>query len=172
MNNPIKHPCPRVLFPVAAALICGCSHSVLFTSDTKIGLDISQSGSQAPEAAFGYKRSAVVIMPVRGTNSATGVDASDTNDCYSVLADVSLSWRWTVPLLSSNTNTGIHIGEIMATGAAARSLATNQTLGELFGRTILRIHDGPRTNAPSAGTGSNHSDPDTNTPPAGTVNKS
>jgi hypothetical protein len=130
-----------------AGIGAGCQSYLAFNTDTKFGLDISQSAQQQPEVTMGYQRVAIVSMPVLGTNDGRAYyDANANHDAYSVLGSINIKYD---PALSSATG-GIRILQIFATGEAARSVATNAALAGLFASDLASIYvksKGAPTNA-------------------------
>jgi hypothetical protein len=112
-------------------LVAGCQKTLVFTTETKFGLDISQNATQTPQVTMGYERAAAASFPVAQTNS-TVTDAGLTNDAYAVLADISIYYN-PVRIFTTNSTNQLRINQFFATGLAAQNLATNTSFGEYFG---------------------------------------
>ena len=92
-------------------LACSANHLV-FTTTTKVGLDLSGSQAQPGNLMFGYKRfeGAIVPVDVAAAMNNPGVDA------MSVYALINLDNKWFE---------GLNILQIFATGEAAKHAASD-----------------------------------------------
>jgi hypothetical protein len=135
------------IFALLASLGQGCQNYLAFNTDTKFGLDISQSAQAQPEVTFGYQRLAVVSMPA-GTNANGGArDANTNSDGYSVVGSISIKYN---PSLIG-TNGGVRILQLFATGQTAREVSSNEALAGLFAKDLASIYiktKKDQTNAP------------------------
>ncbi len=108
----------QIAAALAAALAAGtgpgCStgtgEHLIFTTYTKVGVDISAVNQTPTEAVFGYKRFEGAIVPV---------DPGDTTkpEAHSVFAGLCARNNWL---------TGLKIAQVFATGAAAVDIASSE----------------------------------------------
>jgi len=113
--------CVVNLFLVSLLLgLCACaSDSLIFTTYTKVGLDISATNQVPTQANFGYKRFEGAIIPVDIENSTAVESTADEesklpSDAKSVYAEVFVKNSWVQ---------GLTIKQRFATGAAADKAA-------------------------------------------------
>lgn len=136
-------------------LLSGCAtpqhtNTLIFGTNTKLALDISQSPTNLPSITFGYKREEVVWMPLLANvdkdgkpcnpTSAINKDTADesevTSDClfqgndgkdkdtYSVLASFGAKFNGeAVGSSAPSAKGGGGLAQFFATGIAARELA-------------------------------------------------
>lgn len=129
---------------VLLALVClgGCAKTLVFSTATKVGLDISQRADQMIEVSFGYDRAEVASVP------APEDHASKDLDIYSVLGIFSVSYG--NPFSTQRDPLTIH--QFFATGEAAKKAARTPGLQDLFGRRTRQIIE-KKDPAPAAGQG-------------------
>lgn len=106
---------------VAAAALCavtGCStRRLVFTTYTKVGLDVSTTDGNTPNGVFGYKRFEGAIIPYQP-------DPTGSKDAASVFAAMDVDNRWFG---------GLTIRQLFATGDAAVTAAgTPNALADAF----------------------------------------
>src|SRR4029453_9090194 len=65
----------------------GCGKTLVFSTATKVGLDISQQTDQTIDVTFGYDRMEIASIP-----APRDTDAADGADTYSVLGIFSISY--------------------------------------------------------------------------------
>lgn len=101
-----------LLIAALGLLATGCaSRTLVFTTYTNVGLDISAANGTPTSAVFGYKRFEGAIVPVDPTRR-TETDG----DAMSVYAAINLKNEWLQ---------GLSVVQVFATGDAATSAATN-----------------------------------------------
>ena len=89
------------------ALAGGCATDhLIFTTYTKVGLDITVAEGTPTEAVFGYKRFEGAIVPVN--------PEEDTTDLSSIYAGICVENSWIQ---------GLEVGQVFATGTAAENMA-------------------------------------------------
>lgn len=135
--------------------LVGCAtpqhtNTLIFGTNTKFALDISQSPTNLPSITFGYKREEAVWMPLLAnvdkdgkpcnlspnTNKSTNEVSQVNSDClfqgnddkdkdtYSVLASFGAKFRGeAVGYSTPSAKGGGALGQFFATGIAARELA-------------------------------------------------
>ncbi|MCR9093060.1 MAG: hypothetical protein NXI30_02475 [bacterium] len=96
--------CATALFSASGCSVS--SDSLIFTTYTKVGLDVSATDGTPTEAVFGYKRFEGAIVPVDET--------SDEPATHSVFAGLCIENSWLG---------GLDIHQVFATGAAAETAA-------------------------------------------------
>ena len=137
----------------SVTLLSGCRNYLVFSTATKFGLDASLRSDQQPELTFGYQRAEVVSIPLSQTNRA--VDATTTNDAYSVLGTffVSFSHAPRIPFTNIGTNAGIRVNQLFATGIAAQKVSKNEQLGSVWAGYAKQVLGDPvaGTNPPTNG---------------------
>lgn len=95
-----------------ALLVAGCAAKTLvFTTYTNLGLDVSAANGSPTKAVFGYKRFEGAVIPV-DPSKRTKTDG----DAMSVFAAIDLTNGWL---------SGLSVLQIFATGDAAESAAKN-----------------------------------------------
>jgi hypothetical protein len=137
----------RVLWRAALALLLvlagteGCAKTLVFSTATKVGLDISQQADQTIDVTFGYDRMELASIPApRDTDAGEGVDT------YSVLGIFSISYG--NPFATPREP--LKVDQFFATGKAALKAAGTPGLKELFGRRTREILDKKDDAAPPA----------------------
>lgn len=101
---------PLLLLTLAALLAGGCqSNQLVFTTYTKVGLNITATGELPNHLMFGYKRFEGAIIPVDPAAVTNG-----NPEMPSVYAAVGVTNKWFK---------GLHIYQKFATGAAAENIA-------------------------------------------------
>jgi len=111
----------RRWLPVAAlaalASVSGCkSNHLIFTTYTKVGLDVSTTDGQPTSALFGYKRFEGAIIPVDVDEQEMVGDPEIPKDARSVYAAIDLENSWLQ---------GLKIYQVFATGEAATQAANS-----------------------------------------------
>lgn len=103
---------------LVSALLMGCEATHLAqASYTKIGLEVSSTGTQPTSAVFGYKRFEGAFIPV---------DPGSEDDIMSVLSYSEVENGWT---------NGLEVYHIFGTGAAATlAVQQSQVLARLLER--------------------------------------
>lgn len=127
-------------------LLAGCAtpqhtNTLIFGTNTKLALDISQSPTNLPSITFGYKREEAVWMPLVANikQDGTPCDVSMTSescllqgtenhngdkDTYSVLASFGAKFNGEATGVNApNAKGGGGLAQFFATGIAARKLA-------------------------------------------------
>lgn len=120
-----------------ALALCGCESHLAFGTATTFGLDISATPDQSVNVVLGYERAEVASIPAykeqdqmsndrkkpQGTD-----DATKTEDVYSVLGTFRVTYGnpW--------TNEPLKLHQIFATGLAARNVAKDPKMREMFGK--------------------------------------
>ncbi len=112
-----------VALGIAIVLTSGCTKTMMFSTATKVGLDISQRADQVVDMTLGYDRVEVVSIPVKPDTDATGTD-----DTYSVLGIFDL--RYGNPFAGQP----LTLNQFFGTGAAARQMAQDPRFQRFFGR--------------------------------------
>lgn len=104
---------------LVSALLMGCEATHLAqASYTKIGLEVSSTGTQPTSAVFGYKRFEGAFIPV---------DPGSEDDIMSVLSYSEVENGW--------TSGGLKVYHIFGTGAAATlAVQQSQVLARLLER--------------------------------------
>lgn len=100
---------------VLAAVIlfaAGCGSSLIFTTYSKVGLDMSVANGAPAEAVFGYKRFEGAILPV---------DPSRPKEIGSVFAGMQVDNGWV---------DGLCIDQVFATGGAATAAAKDPSFAK------------------------------------------
>jgi hypothetical protein len=100
----------------------GCVNTVIFSTATKVGLDISQRADQVIDVSLGYDRIEVVSIP-----APTDTDAGANTDTYSVLGIFDLRYGnpWAdQPLV---------VNQFFGTGVAAQRMANDPSFQRFFG---------------------------------------
>lgn len=110
----------RIIVLIGCLLLAaGCKSNprrpLIFTTSTKIGLDLSATGGALNNATFGYKRFEGAILPVRPENSVDAGTPPVPSDAPSVFAAIDLENSWLK---------GIKLFELFATGQAAIQAST------------------------------------------------
>lgn len=110
----------RVIVLICCLLFAaGCTGTqrrpLIFTTSTKVGLDLSATGGVLNNATFGYKRFEGAILPVRPENSEDCGSPPVPKDAPSVFAAIDLENSWL---------SGIKLFELFATGQAAIEAST------------------------------------------------
>lgn len=101
--------------------IGGCrSQHLVFTTYTKVGLDISTTDGQLANGTFGYKRYEGAIIPV-DESSTDG----DPEDAKSVFAGIAIRNGWFQ---------GLELRQVFGTGDAAADLSKRNT--EFLGKVL------------------------------------
>ena len=117
-----------VLVLISAA---GCTKTLMFSTATKVGLDISQRTDQMIDVTFGYDRVEIVSIP-----APTDTDATKDTDTYSVLGIFSVSYGGN-PFTTQREP--LKVDQFFATGKAAKKAAETPGLRDLFGRRTREI---------------------------------
>lgn len=99
---------------VVMMLLAGCGKRLLFTTYTKVGLDISTADGQTPNAVFGYKRFEGAIIPVDPDKATQAT--SDQPGVASVYGAMDLKNEWFG---------GLRLFQVFATGKAADDASAN-----------------------------------------------
>jgi hypothetical protein len=93
-----------------ATVFCGCAaRNLVFTTYTKVGLDVSATSNEPPNGVFGYKRFEGTIIPF---DAESAVDEKE--DVASVYSAIDLKNEWFG---------GLAIFQVFATGTAAQKVA-------------------------------------------------
>lgn len=121
----------------------GCSKTLIFSTATKVGLDISQRADQVIDVTFGYDRMELVSIP-----APKDADAVDGKDTYSVLGVFSVSYGNPFALQDRQP---LKVDQFFATGQAAKKAADTPGLQDLFGKRTRQIIE--KKNAPTTGGG-------------------
>lgn len=125
----------------AVCVLCACQNYLIFNTDTKFGLDISQRADQVPEVTLGYQRLAIASIPVITNSPSAGsghsIDANSTNDAYSVIGTFHVFYK--PSLIVSNPTNGLQINQVFATGIAAQELAKDPRMAAMFAGEVGRI---------------------------------
>jgi hypothetical protein len=100
----------------------------MFSTATKVGLDISQRTDQMIDVTFGYDRVEIVSIP-----APADTDASKDKDTYSVLGIFSVSYG------NPFAREPLKVDQFFATGTAARKAAETPGLRDLFGKRTREI---------------------------------
>jgi hypothetical protein len=111
---------PRVLAlacALAGATSCRTTHLV-FTTYTKVGLDVSTQDGQPTQAMLGYKRFEGAVIPVDLESSTA--EGGVPKDAKSVFAAISVDNSWIQ---------GLKIHQVFATGKSAEDVAANPDRG-------------------------------------------
>lgn len=96
----------------AVVLVSGCqSNQLIFTTYTKVGVNITATGEIPNNLTFGYKRFEGAIIPVDPSKAANG-----NPEMPSVYAAIAVTNKW---------GKGLHIYQKFATGAAADKAASD-----------------------------------------------
>lgn len=99
-----------------ALLLAGCStgkEHLVFTTYSKVGVDLALANGSPAEAVFGYKRFEGAIVPVSPTSTAGAPD-----DAKSIFAGMAIDNGWM---------DGLCIKQVFATGdAAVNAMNSNQ----------------------------------------------
>ena len=143
MTNP--SPPLRLAFVLVLVLGCtaACTKTLMFSTATKVGLDISQRTDQMIEVTFGYDRVELVSIPAPAdTDAGTGPSGKDT---YSVLGIFSVSYGnpFAIP------RQPLKVDQFFATGEAAKTAATTPGIKDLFGRRTREILEKKNDAAPA-----------------------
>jgi hypothetical protein len=98
-----------------------CVNTMMFSTATKVGLDISQRADQVIDVSLGYDRVEVVSIPAPKDS-----DAGTDKETYSVLGIFDLRYGnpWTEPLV---------VNQFFGTGAAAQKMARDGDFRRFFG---------------------------------------
>lgn len=100
----------------------GCVNTMMFSTATKVGLDISQRADQVIDVSLGYDRIEVVSIPAPKDS-----DASQDTEAYSVLGIFDL--RYGNPWLDRP----LIVNQFFGTGAAAQKMANDARFRQFFG---------------------------------------
>lgn len=102
----------------AICLLSACnSRHLVFTTYTKVGLDVTTTDGNTPHGVFGYKRFEGAIIPYEPVcNDPNDVTTCNTQDAASVYAAIDVDNRWFG---------GISILQVFATGDAAVDVAND-----------------------------------------------
>lgn len=132
-----------------ALLTTSCaSRTLVFTTYTNIGLDVSAANGSPTKAVFGYKRFEGAVIPVDPSKRT-----KNDGDAMSVFAAIDLKNEWL---------NGLSVLQIFATGQAAENAASNpeafasmlQKFGPSNGATATRTSgSGATTPTPTSGSG-------------------
>jgi hypothetical protein len=127
-----------LLGALAAAVGLGCrSDHLVFTTYTKVGLDISTTNGQMANGMFGYKRFEGAIVPVDVDQQVT---AGKSPQVASVFAGIAVENSWL---------DGLALAQVFGTGEAAEALA--QQKANCVGRILSLVGD-PGGSASAAAT--------------------
>lgn len=133
------------------AFLMGCTSTpqhtnvLVFGTNTKVALDLSQDATSGIGITLGYKRQEAVWMPLLPNQAATngnglqpspcttiegcpkfvGMDSNDQYDTYSVLASFGTKLGAGVDSTGKDAKVNGEIAQYFATGLAARILAQN-----------------------------------------------
>jgi hypothetical protein len=119
----------------------GCSKTLIFSTATKLGLDVSQRADQMIDVTFGYDRVELASVPApRDADAVIG-----KQDTYSVLGIFSVSY--------GNPFSGepLRVDQFLATGQAAKRAAGTPGIKDLFGRRTREILEKKDTPTPEGG---------------------
>ena len=99
-------------FAAALALLCGCapSDTLIFSTYTKVGVDISVANGTPSEAVFGYKRFEGALIPV----DARHPPSDGHPQIPPIYASMDLRNGWL---------SGICVAQVFATGQAATEIS-------------------------------------------------
>ncbi len=151
MNLPyhVLHIAKHATATAMAAFLMGCSSTpqhtnvLVFGTNTKLALDLSQDATSGIGITLGYKRMEAVWMPLMpnqaGANGLqpapcstiencpkfVGTDSADQYDTYSVLASFGSKLGAGVDSTGKDAKVNGEIAQYFATGLAARILAQN-----------------------------------------------
>ena len=106
---------------LAAIALGGCrSQHLVFTTYTKVGLDVSTTNGQLANGTFGYKRFEGAIIPVDESSTA-----GNPEDAKSVFAGIAIRNGWL---------RGLELRQVFGTGQAAVDLSRRnaQFLGKVL----------------------------------------
>lgn len=127
------------------AALSGCRNYLAFGTATKFGLDISQRSDQQPEVTLGYQRAEIVSIPTNpqraknepnrtDTGASAPLDATATNDAYSVLGTFAVHYNPSLLQKDPDFNgRGLVIRQVFATGMAAQLAARDSNMARFFG---------------------------------------
>ncbi len=104
-------------------LLGGCANTLVFSTATTFGLDISQRPEQTINVSLGYDRAEVASIP-----APKDIDATEQNDTYSLVGTFSVKYGnpWRLEPLT--------LRQFFATGWAARIASQDPELREFFGK--------------------------------------
>ncbi|UCF90495.1 MAG: hypothetical protein JSW39_19665 [Desulfobacterales bacterium] len=108
-------------------LLNGCESFLAFSTATKFGLDISQRADQTLDIVLGYQRLEVASIPIQNRSDTGSLEASETNDAYSVIGTFSVKYG------NPFRDEPLVINQFFATGMAARKAALNPEMRRYFG---------------------------------------
>lgn len=132
----------RLALTLVLVLGCaaGCTKTLMFSTATKVGLDISQRTDQMIDVSFGYDRVEVVSIP-----APRDTDAAEGKDTYSVLGIFSVSYG--NPFATPREP--LTVDQFFATGKAAKKAANTPGIQDLFGRRTREILEKKNEPAPA-----------------------
>ena len=115
MKSAVRLACVMAILSLGTTACSVSSDSLIFTTYTKVGLDVTATGATPTEAVFGYKRFEGAIIPVEPPEPADPNDPQ-ANDpkTHSVFAGLCIKNGWLG---------GLDIHQVFATGAAAEKTA-------------------------------------------------
>lgn len=109
--------------PEISANLTGDRRPMVFATGTNVGLNVGFNASTPPSVKLGYDREEISIIPLRADDKR-----SQGSDQYSsVLASIDLNGS-----VSAYQSTDLKNTQFFATGAAARNLAKNKQIRDLF----------------------------------------
>jgi hypothetical protein len=120
-----------VALGLVVAVTTGCTKTLLFSTATKVGLDISQRADQMIDVSFGYDRVELASIPAPKEE-----DAANGKEAYSVLGVFSVSYGNPFALQDRQP---LKIDQFFATGEAALTAARSPGIADLFGRRTRQI---------------------------------
>jgi hypothetical protein len=127
-----QRPAVAPLLLLLLGVLSGCSaKTLLFSTATKVGLDISQRADQMIDVTFGYDRAEFASIPVPRDADAT----SETNT-YSVLGIFSVSYGNPFAIQERQP---LKIDQFLATGEAAKQAVETPGIQSLFGKRTRQI---------------------------------
>jgi hypothetical protein len=100
----------------------GCVNTMMFSTATKVGIDISQRADQIIDVSLGYDRIEVVSIP-----APKDADAGPDTEAYSVLGIFDL--RYGNPWLDRP----LVVNQFFGTGNAAQKMAKDARFQRFFG---------------------------------------
>lgn len=119
----------------ALAVLGGCAKTLVFTTGTTFGLDISQRPDQTINVTLGYDRAEIASIP-----ASEDTDANTQNDAYSVLGIFNVHYG--NPFLREP----LTLHQFFATGLAAQAAAKDAQLREFFGKKAGEISQKAKEN--------------------------
>lgn len=138
MTTPKILTIPTLFLLPLCFLQSGCTTKTLvFSTATKFGLDISQQADKTIDVNLGYDRAEVASIPVSDNSDASScTDNAKTQppcnqDAYSVLGIFNVEYGNPWPF---NDQKSFELHQFFATGIAARKAAKNPAISGGFGK--------------------------------------